>query len=151
MTEQRTVNDFFMQQYFEKSVSLKQYSFKRPLVRVIYIPRVVTLVQLEVFELELRRLSCEGFRFIPHYQNLSHFSNLIHYSDNIYEPGSNEYLGTQYTWMQLIVHNQLCNMYYNTWLVPIVCRYPKVVHKTSGRRSRLFVPTALISYQINEK
>lgn len=94
MTEQRTVNDFFMQQYFEKSVSLEQYSFKRPLVRVIYIPRVVTLVQLEVFELELRRLSCEGFRFIPHYQNLSHFSNLIHYSDNIYEPGSNEYLGT---------------------------------------------------------
>ena len=34
MTEQRTVNDFFMQQYFEKSVSLEQYSFKRPLVRV---------------------------------------------------------------------------------------------------------------------
>ena len=94
MTEQRTVNDFFMQQYFEKSVSLEQYSFKRPLVRVIYIPRVVTLVQLEVFELELRRLSCEEFCFIPHYQNFSHFSNLIHYSDNIYEPGSNEYLST---------------------------------------------------------
>ena len=39
-------------------------------------------------------------------------------------------------------------MYYNTWLVPIVCRYPKVVHKTSGRRSRLFVPLSA-RYQIN--
>ena len=52
--------------------------------------------------------------------------------------------------MLLIGHNLVQYVGSTTYVLCTwhICRYPKVVHKTSGRRSRLFVPLSA-RYQIN--